>query len=200
MKGCFWNGDGFGDLAKHSFMSETIRDHKLDFFAILETGRSSFSSPFLKHLSGRFDFSWYCLPPQGRSAGILVGINTSTLSVNKVSNGDFFVKFHVRSKNDGFDWILVPVYGAAQDEKKPEFLSELFRTCDSENLSLLNRGDFNVMYRKEDKNNDNFNSHWPFMFNAIIESLDLREIIMSRRQYTWLVAVRLPYLRSLIEF
>jgi hypothetical protein len=55
MKDCFWNGDGFGDLAKHAFVRETIREHKLDFFAILETGRSSFSTPFLNHLSGGLD-------------------------------------------------------------------------------------------------------------------------------------------------
>jgi hypothetical protein len=44
---------------------------------------------------------------------------------------------------------------------------------DNENLPLLIGGDFNIMRCKEDKNNDNFNSRWPFMFNAIIESLDL---------------------------
>jgi hypothetical protein len=41
------------------------------------------------------------------------------------------------------------------------------------------------MRRKEEKNNDNFNTRWPFIFNAIIESLDLREIALSGRQYTW---------------
>jgi endonuclease/exonuclease/phosphatase family metal-dependent hydrolase len=31
-----------------------------------------------------------------------------------------------------------------------------------------------------------FTSRWPFMFiNAIIESLDLRKIALSGRQYTW---------------
>jgi hypothetical protein len=45
--------------------------------------------------------------------------------------------------------------------------------------------DFNILRRKEDKNNNNFNGRWPFMFNAIIESLDLREIMLSGRQYTW---------------
>jgi hypothetical protein len=39
--------------------------------------------------------------------------------------------------------------------------------------------------RKEDKNNDNFKPHWPFVFNAIIESLNLREIALSGRQFTW---------------
>jgi hypothetical protein len=151
MKGCFWKSDGFCDFIKHSFVRETIREHKLDFFAILETGRSSFSTPFLNHLSGGLDYCWYCLPPQGRSGGILVGINTTTLLVNKFSNGDFCVKFKVRSKIDGFDWILVPVYEAAQDEKKPEFLSELVRTCDNETLPLLIGGiliSFGVKKRK----------------------------------------------------
>jgi hypothetical protein len=125
------------------------------------------------------------LPPQGRSGGILVGINSTTLTVNNVFNGDFCIKLQLKSKVDGFEWVLVPVYGAAQDEKKPDFLAELVRTCDNEPLPLLIGGDFNILRRKEDKNNDNFNGRWPFMFNAIIESLDLREIMLSRRQYTW---------------
>ena len=56
MKGGFWNSGGFGDSAKHLFVRETIREQKLDFFAISETGRSQFSSPFLTHLSGGHDF------------------------------------------------------------------------------------------------------------------------------------------------
>jgi hypothetical protein len=106
------------------------------------------------------------------------------LQVNKVTNGDFCVKFHIRSQCDGFDWALVPVYGAAQDTKKPEFLSKLVWTCDRESLPLMISGDFNIIRQKEYKNNDNFNPRWPFMFNAIIESLDLREISLSGRQYT----------------
>jgi hypothetical protein len=47
MKGCFWNIGGFKDIAKHHFVKDTIREHKLDFFAILETGRFNFSLPFL---------------------------------------------------------------------------------------------------------------------------------------------------------
>ena len=39
MKGYFWNSDGFGDPAKHFAVSEAVREHKLDFIALLETGR-----------------------------------------------------------------------------------------------------------------------------------------------------------------
>jgi hypothetical protein len=34
--------------------------------------------------------------------------------VKKVDNGDF--KLDIRSKYDGFEWILVSLYGAAQDD------------------------------------------------------------------------------------
>jgi hypothetical protein len=52
MKGSFWNSDGFKDPAKHRFVRETISEHKLDFFTILETGRDNFSAPFLSNISG----------------------------------------------------------------------------------------------------------------------------------------------------
>jgi hypothetical protein len=128
---------------------------------------------------------WYCLPPHGRSGGILVGVNVETISIQRVETGDFCVKLFVKSKFDGFEWILIGVYGAAQDALKPEFLSELVRICDVETLPMLVGGDFNIIRRQEEKNNDNFKAHWPFLFNAIIESLDLREIELSGRQYTW---------------
>jgi hypothetical protein len=37
-----------------------------------------------------------------------------TLSIQKVETCDFRVKLFVKSKLDGFEWILVGVYGAAK--------------------------------------------------------------------------------------
>lgn len=50
---------------------------------------------------------------------------------------------------------------------------------------MLLRGDFNILRKREEKSNNNFNPRWPFVFNAIIESLDLREIVLSGQQFTW---------------
>jgi hypothetical protein len=79
----------------------------------------------------------------------------------------------------------VPVYGAAQDKNKHEFLAELVRTCEVETIPMLLAGYFNILRKPEEKSNDNFNPRWPFIFNAIIENLNLREIAMSGRQFTW---------------
>ena len=110
MRGMWWNSDGLGDAAKILFIHETVREQRLDFIVLLETGRSNFAAPFLKHLAGGLDYLWYCLPPRGRSGGILVGVNMETISIQRVEAGDFCVKLFVKTKSDGFEWIIVGVY------------------------------------------------------------------------------------------
>ncbi|XP_073355500.1 uncharacterized protein [Aegilops tauschii subsp. strangulata] len=77
-------------------------------------------------------------------------------------------------------------------ELKPDFLADLVRMCGSEQLPYLVGGDFNIIRRREDKNNDNFDGRWSFMFNTIIESLNLREIELSGRKFTWANALPNP--------
>jgi hypothetical protein len=36
-----------------------------------------------------------------------------------------------------------------------------------------------------EKSKDRFDDHWPFLFNAVINTLDLREVSMVGRQFTW---------------
>jgi hypothetical protein len=47
MKCVWWNSEGLGDPAKHLFISEKIREHKLDFMILLETCMSNFSVIFI---------------------------------------------------------------------------------------------------------------------------------------------------------
>jgi exonuclease III len=42
-------------------------------------------------------------------------------------------------------WVFVPVYGAAQEEYKSDFLAELVRMCESKALPMLIEGDFNIL-------------------------------------------------------
>jgi hypothetical protein len=70
-------------------------------------------------------------------------------------------------------------------QNKGAFLAEIANTCSKENLPFLIGGDFNIMRKPEDKSSGVFDHKWPSLFNAVIESLDLREIVMTGRQYTW---------------
>jgi hypothetical protein len=57
----------------------------------------------------------------GRSGGILIGFNSQTINVRNIVAGDRYVKFHLSSKLDNFEWLFVNVYGAAQDAQKRGF-------------------------------------------------------------------------------
>jgi hypothetical protein len=46
-------------------------------------------------------------------------------------------------------------------------------------------GDFNIIRTPSEKNNNIYNDKWMFLFNAIIDGVNLREIEMSGRKYTW---------------
>ncbi len=112
--------------------------------------------------------------------------------MSSIDEGDFYVKFHVRNKEDAFQWILVAVYGATQEEYKEAFLTELVNSCRKEALPMVIGGDFNIIRKPQEKNNANFNVKWSFLFNAVINSLNLREIILSGRKFTWANAMPNP--------
>ena len=98
---------------------------------------------------------------------MLIGMNTATIHVKNADVGDFCVKLYFKSTGDGFEWVLVSVYRATQDEYKPMFLSELVRLCENEPLSMLVGGDFNILRKPTEKSNDNYNPCWPIMFSML---------------------------------
>jgi hypothetical protein len=166
-------------LAKSRFPSDTSREQNLDFIALLETCKNDFSPTTLSNLSGGRNFVWHWTTPHGRSGGILLGVDIDTMDIGSIDDGDFFVKFRLRDRKSDFKWVLVAVNGAAQPEFKESFLAALVRSYRNEKLPLCIGGDFNIMRNSLEKNNDKFDERWPFFFNAVIDSLDLREIEMS---------------------
>jgi endonuclease/exonuclease/phosphatase family metal-dependent hydrolase len=74
---------------------------------------------------------------------------------------------------------------------------ELVHMCSHENLPLLLGGDFNILRHPSEKNNDRFNTRWSFLFNAIIDGLNLKELQMSGRKYTWANNLATPTFKKL---
>jgi hypothetical protein len=138
------------------------------------------------------DFLWHVKEPKGRSRGILLGIDVSRFDIGAIQEGDYYVKFHLCNKHDSFKWALVVVYGPAQDDQKQLFLAELVNMCSREALPILVGGDFNILRSPDEKNNTNYSDRWTFLFNADIDGLNLRELEMSGRKYTWANSREIP--------
>jgi hypothetical protein len=205
----FWDINGLRDPQKLKHISDLTKEHNLNFIALSETGKSEFMRSFLKNLCVGRDFLRRTMAPKGRSGGMLVGVDLQVLDIGAIDEGDYYVKFHLCNKSHSFKsalvvvywdyyvkfhlcnkshsfkWALVVVYGPAQDDEKEGFLAEMVNMCSHEQLPTMIGGDFNILRSSKEKNNDRFNNRWPFLFNAFIDGLNLRELEMSSRKFTW---------------
>jgi hypothetical protein len=108
-------------------------------------GRKGFLDAMLRNLCGSRNFQWHCKESRGRSGGILLGIDLDTFDIGAIDKGDFYVKFHLCNKEEGFKWALVVIYGPAQSNLKEQFLTEMVHLCSHEKLPILLGGDFNML-------------------------------------------------------
>ena len=88
------------------------------------------------------------------------------------------------------------VYGAAQEEYKADFLRELVNLAKDNPHPTIIGGNFNLLQFQHEKSKDRFDDHWPFLFNAVIDGLDLREVTMTRRQFTCVNSLPEPTVRE----
>ena len=72
------------------------------------------------------------------------------------------------------------VWGS-QDEFKADFLPEFVNLAKDNPYPILVGGDFNLLQFPNEKRCGRFDNHWPFLFNVVIDSLDLRELSMIGR-------------------
>jgi exonuclease III len=121
----------------------------------------------------------------GRSGGILGGFRNSRFDILDTVLGRFYIRVTLQDLKIQRKWKLVLVYGAAQEADKEEFLRELGDICCNQRLPMLIGGDFNILRFPSDKNKTMRKNKWTDLFNAIINTYELREIDMSSGQYTW---------------
>jgi hypothetical protein len=71
----------------------------------------------------------------------------------------------------------VGVYGPAHNPpQKEHFLTELVHMMSHNMLPILMGGDFNILGHAHEKNKENFEGRCPFLFNCVIDGLNLREL------------------------
>ena len=79
-------------------------------------------------------------------------------------------------------WNLLVVYGAAHEENKNVFLSELSHFCANNDEALLIGGDFNIIRYSKEK--ISWMEYIP-LFNSLIHFYELSELNMNGGMFTW---------------
>jgi exonuclease III len=179
-----WNVRGLNKKARRDAVRQTIVSTQPDLVCLQETKKASISRFMVMSLLGSEFDHFICLPALGTRGGILVAWKGDTCKVlqTRVDSFSVFVQVdHISST----PWWFTGVYGPQPDDQKLQFLNEL-RTIRSACFGPWTiGGDFNLIYRAEDKNNSNLDRAMMGRFCRILNELNLSELPLMGRKFTW---------------
>jgi hypothetical protein len=114
-----------------------------------------------------------------------VGTRDDALVVNNFVRHTFSVSSVIHEKIQNFSWKLIVVYGPAYDDKKVEFIDELYSILTGWQGPVMIGGDFNLCRQASDKSNGRIKQGFADCFNDWINRWGLIELNSTNRKYTW---------------
>jgi len=140
---------------------------------------------FFRKIDPSKKYAWHWIPSEGKSGGILCGVNLEKFDVIHFSEGNFSLSATVQCKKEKKKLLLVSIYGPAHDENKEEFITELSQICHKRSCPMLMGGDFNIMRYSSDKNKPFSPNKYSDLFNWMINTYELRDLNLNGGNYTW---------------
>jgi exonuclease III len=180
-----WNVRGMNDNKKWPTIRNAIEESSCVAFCFQETKRSQIDSGFLKIVCPRRFNQFALFPSNGASGGLLTVWNGSQFSGVVVDSCSFAITVKMTSLMIGQEWYLTNVYGPCTANGKVNFTNWLY-DYDSSALDLwLVMGDFNLIRCPENRNRPGDNVNEMLLFNDVISHLDLVEVPLKNRAFTW---------------
>jgi hypothetical protein len=139
----------------------------------------------LKKFDSNQEYLWLYNSAHGKSGGILCGVKKDLYDVGSFAQGEYMIQMNLWDRLNKIKWNFLVVYGAAHDETKMEFLSELASFCSRNKEPILIGGDFNILRYRSERNKSGGNFRFSDTFNNLIHFYELRELLMSSGLYTW---------------
>jgi hypothetical protein len=108
-----------------------------------------------------------------------------SISLSDIHIGCFSLTVKVKVENTMPQWWLTSVYGPQPDGQKDLFLEELAAIKGSCPGPWLIIGDFNLILSAADKNNQHINRRNLQNFRRTVDELELQDLHLHGRLYTW---------------
>lgn len=179
-----WNVRGLNNKPHRDAVRELVASTTPEIVCLQETKIQQLTTHTILTTLGS-EFSDYVhLPAQGTRGGVLIAWKGAACQAITTRVDSFSTSVLFRN-SDGTQWWFTGVYGPQPDDQKLMFLQEM-RDIRAACLGpWLITGDFNLIYRAEDKNNTNVDRAMMGRFRRLLNDVELREIELLGRRYTW---------------
>ncbi|KAG2615729.1 hypothetical protein PVAP13_3NG040480 [Panicum virgatum] len=81
-------------------IKELLADNMVDFVGLQETIKKKYSNAFLRKIDPHKKYMWHWIPSDGKSGGILCGVNLEKFDVTNFSVGTFSLSVNVMCKKE----------------------------------------------------------------------------------------------------
>nr|BDI54638.1 retrotransposon protein, putative, unclassified [Triticum aestivum] len=149
-----------------------------------ETKMQEISASVVQRCLGNKFTNFFYVPAVGTRGGILVAWDELIVRLSNPHYQANSLTAIVKAPGAA-EWWLTCVYGPQEDRDKVEFLQELVDIRELHTGPWLVAGDFNLIARQEDKSNDLINRRMLGRFRAKLNRLELKELYLNGRRYTW---------------
>lgn len=180
-----WNVRGLNSAARQDSVRVLVTLAAVDIVCLQETKMEVVTRRLILSMLGvDFDNNFVFLPSVGARGGILIAWRSKLGNIRASRINTFTVSAQFCPEN-GEPWWLTCVYGPQSTEDKIAFLQELRSVRANCDGPWMVAGDFNMIYRDEDKNNTNLNRAMMGRFRALINDVAIKEIPLYGRKFTW---------------
>jgi len=181
-----WNVRGLNDGAKRASVRNLITSSGATLVCLQETKIENWNQQLLNEAVGR-DLATNCafLPAVGAAGGILLAASERFFRLTPAQVTTHSVSAKITMLEENVSWCITGVYGPQTDTEKIAFMQEILDLKQHMMDQWLVLGDFNLIYRVEDKNNSRINISMLNRFKNMIDNLQLAPLELFGRRFMW---------------
>ena len=181
-----WNVRGLNAATQRASVRNTVQSSGATVVCFQETKIAHWTTRLIMETLGQdFATNYVTLPADGTRGAILIAASDKHFSLQATHNTNHTMSATITMKADDTSWTLTGVYGPQSDQEKLLFLDELKSLKDQVLERWLIIGDFNLIYKAEDKSNDRLDRRMMNKFKQVLDENQLMEIDLRGRRFTW---------------
>lgn len=179
-----WNVRGLNSAARRDNVHTLSSDARAQIVCLVETKLNTVNQWLIASMLGPAYRDFAYVPAAQTRGGIIVAAKSPDASLQETHIGCFSCTVRVIAQN-AEPWWLTVVYGPQDEAVKTLFLEELEAIRDQCPGPWAIIGDFNLILDEADKSNARVNRRTMRRFRQTVANLQLLDIHLHGRRYTW---------------
>lgn len=169
---------------KRSRFKKIVIDNKVDFLMIQETKKDVSTENFVQSLWGSRKFEFTEVDAAGMSGGLMCIWNPEVFAVEGICSGRNFIIISGFILNS-FPCVFANVYGPCQCSERLKVWESLINRRFSFPNPWCVGGDFNEIRNLGERQGSSIRDRGMYDFNSFIDSLELIDLPLLGRKFTW---------------